>query len=207
MNRIIRIILLLWFLPIIINAQNIKSYGLHLGVNFSKHDYKGFLILEDNLKRRIGFTGGLYVEWLNSSIFTIVTQIEYLQRGEGNQITKTDINGNPAGTVTTNSRLDYLSFPVFGKITIPIQTKSIYTMTGIHYDILLGHSEFMENIYSKLSTKVIGGIIGIGFSPNFKVFVKPSIEICYVFDFTDSYKPGGYELRNNAIECSMKIPF
>jgi len=200
-------ILLIFLLTNICNAQFVQSYGIKIGLTFAKHDFEGFNFPEKTIQRRIGFTGGFFFEWLNLSMISIISQVEYSQRGISSEITKTDAQGNPAGTLTTNSQLDYLSFPFLGKISMSSMAISPYLLAGIRYDYLLGHSEFLEDIYNKFRKSVFGGTIGIGIKPKLPITIHPLIELRYNFDFTDSYIPESFGAKNNAFDLTLGIAF
>lgn len=208
MSRTMRIILVvLMTFTGVSQAQLIRAFGFKVGISFAKHDLEGFILPEEIIRRRTGVTGGLFVEWLNLPVLSLVTQIEYSRRGTGIEITRTDSHGNPAGIFRINSRLDYLSLPVFVKLSESSTAISPYLMGGIRFDYLFDHSQFLEDIYNQFRKGAVGGIVAIGIAPKLSSFFQPLFELRYDLDFTNSFSRKGFEARNNVVNLTLGVGF
>ncbi len=189
----------------------IKGYGVQVGIVSASQNFKGeaFPMADESLKRRIGFVAGAYLEWLNLPYISAVTEIEYMQKGMGMEVVVTGQAGpEPLGKYTDYSRLDYLSVPVYGKISLPAGIGTPYFIAGPRFDYLLDYnSEFLGIIYNEFRKTAWGGMVGVGFAPHLSILIKSSVELRYNFDFTDSYKPAGREAKNNTFDVRVGIPF
>ena len=140
-------------------SQLIKNYGLQIGITSATQEYGGthFPLAELDLKRRIGFVGGLYVEWLNVPHISVISQIEYVQKGMGIETIVTGPNSpEPLGTITDYSRLDYISLPILLKTSTQIKTMVAYLLLGPRYDYLINYeSEFMSNVFDNFRRNVL----------------------------------------------------
>lgn len=211
--------LLILFLTIIIvsfntnslHSQFIKNYGMQIGITSANQEYSGsaFPLAEIDLKRRLGFLGGFQIEWLDVSYISIITQIEYIQKGMGIEGIFTGQNSpEPLGTMTDYSRLDYLSLPVLLKLSLRHKPITPYVITGPRYDYLLNYeSEFMYYVFDNFRKGVYGGVIGIGIESNFPKLIKLTLELRYNLDFTNSLKLEGKEAKNNTFDLRLGYYF
>ena len=211
---------LILFLAIIIvsfstnslHSQFIKNYGIQIGITSANQEYSGsaFPLAEIDLKRRLGFLGGFQIEWLDVSYISIITQIEYIQKGMGIEGIVTGQNSpEPLGTRTDYSRLDYLSLPVLLRLSLIHRPITPYVIAGPRYDYLLNYdsSEFMNYVFDNFRRGVYGGAIGIGIESNFPKLIKLTLELRYNLDFTDSLKLEGKESKNNTFDLRVGYYF
>lgn len=197
------------------DAQILKSYGLKVALtsatqiyNYSYPPWPGF---GPDVKRRIGFNVALYAEWLNLPIVSIVSQMEYAQRGMGEEISITTASSpEPIRTEIRDKRLDYLSIPILAKLSFPIGIVTAYALIGPRIDFLLGyHDEFIvgNSIYEDFKNKMLGGSLGCGFSFIDLLPTTLSIEFRYNIDFDDSYDTNLLKVRNSAYDIWLGVAF
>jgi len=190
------------------HADILNSWGGKVGVALAKHDFEGFIFIEnDDTQRRTGIAGALFAEWQLRSPIALITQIEYLQKGVGFKVRLTDELNNPAGIKIINSRLDYLSFQLFTKFTFSINKISLYPLLGFRYDQLIKKSDFLEDIYQDFRNQVWGASIGLGIRHSMSSLFDVLVEARYDIDFSDSYKPENFSVKNNSINISLGVGF
>jgi len=192
-------------------SQLIKNHGLQIGITSANQEFSGspFPLADLDLKRRIGFVGGVYVEWLNVSYISIITQIEYVQKGLGvESIVTGEDSPEPLGTKTDYSRLDYISLPILMKTSTQIKTVTPYILGGLRYDYLLSYeSEFMSAVFDNFRRNILGGSIGIGIETNLTRLLNASLEFRYNLDFTNSMNLYNKEAKNNSFDIRVGFPF
>ena len=195
------------------NSQLLKSYGIKAAItsssqrfSYSNPSWPGY---GPDVKKRIGFGIAFYAEWLNVPVISIVSQIEYAQRGMGEEIT---VSNSPSLTAihteVLDKRLDYFSIPILAKASVPFGNVTPYILIGPRVDILLGyHDELIvgTSIYQDFKKTMFGGTVGAGFSLSDILPVNISLEGRYNFDFDDSYDKSILKIRNSAYDIWVGI--
>jgi hypothetical protein len=219
---IIFIILLL--LPLSTYASIVKQYGLKIGLTSANQEFTDVWWLPDDTKRKNGINAGIFVEFFDNSNFTILTQLEYTQKGMIEEFHATDENGNELATGKIESTLNYLSLPISTKYTIPISKIIPYLIAGLRYDYLLNYESIIDapglqigsetggphvlenTIYDEFKRSVFGAQFGIGLEFDLLSFIKPSLEFRYNIDLTNSLNLEGKTAQNNSFDISLFIP-
>ena len=191
-----------------VQAQIINNYGVKLGIISSDLSYNNFPTTLET-ERKLGFIGGAFVEWFNYPIFSMITQIEYAQKGSSYEIVVTGENDpTPIGIKTYNNNLYYISLPVYVKAKITMSSLIPYVFAGARADFLLGYStEFDSTIFSKFKNTTFGGVLGFGIEPLLDIPLNPFLEFRYDFDFTNSYDENGMTIKNNAFDILIGVSF
>lgn len=161
-------------------------------------------------QRRIGFNVGLYAEWLGLPFFSLITQVEYDQRGylETYYVSLP----LPAGFATklASQRIDYLSVPILAKITFPIDGVQPYILAGPRVDVKLGYEktylgDWPTPPYSEFKSTDFGASIGAGLTlPNFPM-LPILFEFRYNLDASSSYKTSFSTYRNNSCDIWIGV--
>jgi len=117
-------------------ANLIKSYGVKLAYT-STSQTVDFVIptparrwTEMKPSGRGGFSVAAFAEWFNLPIFSIVSQVEYAQRGAHMMYPV------PGGWWLTDGSMDYISTPVLAKLTAPLGHVNPYVFAGARADFL-----------------------------------------------------------------------
>jgi len=193
------------------NGQLVKSFGAKVAFTSAdqRFDYSAFPDLAT--KRRSGFNIGGFVEWLNIPYFSILTQLEYTQRGVGQEFVITSSQGpDPIGRITVYSRLNYLSLPVLVKLALPATVLSPYLIAGPRIDILLGYNSYQgapNLLYDNFKGSVIGGSAGLGVETKSMLPFTLIVEARYNFDFADSFDNQFLRVNNNAFDFWLGVGF
>jgi hypothetical protein len=184
-------------------AQVIKNYGLLAGFSSANQEYIGIPPESFDLKPRGGILIGIFSEFFNTSNYSLLTQIEYTQRGTSFDGVTTDPVGNSFNE-TYYSRMDYLSFPISGKFFLKELRYSPYLIAGLRYDYLLGFESFsLEPVYDNFKKSIFGAQFGIGLEFIKLIVLDFALEIRYNLDFTNSLNLDGKSAKNKAIDFTF----
>jgi len=218
------ILLILTLSPVATYSSVIKHYGVKGGITFANQKFTGVWWKNEDSKRRTGFNAGVFVEFFDCSNFSMLTQLEFTQRGMIEENSVTDENGNELASYRTESTLNYLSFPVSAKYSIPIPQIIPYFIAGLRYDYLLDHESIVEipgelqigsekgpftlknTIYEDFTKNVFGAQFGFGVSLDLFSGFKPALEFRYNIDLTNSLSEEGQSAKNNSFDISLFLP-
>jgi hypothetical protein len=190
------------------NAQLLKSYGVKLAYTSTSQtfDYTTLPLgrwtgMKTSAKG--GFSVAAFAEWLNIPLLSVVSQIEYTQRGARM------VYPVPGGWWLTDGRMDYISIPVLAKVTAPLGAINPYVLTGPRADFLVGY-QYVEiypnnSIYSNFKKATLGGSAGVGVQTSSILPVTLSAELRYNFDFLNSYNGGYLKVYNNAFDVWIGV--
>jgi hypothetical protein len=186
-------------------AGIIASYGIEGGLAVSNVTGDYYLVTP---KSRFSYTAGVQVEWLKSSIISVITELKYIQKGYSFDATNTKILPDGTiqdlGTATYLHRMDYISLPVLIRAEYKKYPLIPYLQVGPRVDFNLPSSRF-EWIDVELDYKktVMGGSAGAGmnYSVNKKMIV--GVSVLYDFDFTKALESPS--LKNNSIVVELNI--
>jgi hypothetical protein len=195
------------------NAQLLRSFGAKIAVTSASQriDYtpqppwSGFTY---DVDRRTGVNAAIYAEWLNVPFFSVITQIEYAQRGFTEQLYFTEDASSNDRTTTRDNRVDYLSLPILLKASASTGDISPYILIGPRLDAYLGyHDKFNEpnSMYDRFKKTIWGGSAGVGIDFRSLIPVSVSLEVRYNVDFIDSYNDGTIKIRNNAYDFWLGV--
>ncbi|MFC1554447.1 porin family protein [candidate division KSB1 bacterium] len=215
--KILVIVLVLFLVPGLSQAQLIKGWGFTAG--YTTTDVKASAF-EDSYKNRTGMCAGIYIEWLKIPFISVITQAEYTQKGFREEQVETDILGSYVGTATAETRLDYISLPILAKFRYPSIVIEPYFVTGPRFDFLINHDngsfDFNEGsvrseIADYFTDKVYGWTFGGGLTLP-QIFNNAlSLEIDYNIDFTDSFDHVSevldMEVKNRTFDVRLRLIF
>ncbi|MBI5216506.1 MAG: PorT family protein [Ignavibacteriae bacterium] len=161
-------------------------------------------------KWRAGFNIGAYVEFFDTHSFTLVSQLEYEQKGMVEEIVNTEDDPVILREKDINSRLDYLSVPLLGKIYFSGKSLTPFFLAGPRVDFFLGYNSddnFFNPVYDEFKKMVFGGTLGCGVEIPKILISELLVEIRYNADFTDSYNSPLLTVRNNAFDFWVGVKF
>jgi hypothetical protein len=197
------------------HAQIIKAYGFKVAYTSADQrlDYGSFVA---QTERRNGFNVAVYAEWLNLPFLSLITQIEYAQRGVGIPYLRITTYDRMINVATTDNspvsynRLDYISIPVLVKLSLPEKVLSPYIVCGPRCDFLLAYKEdhdFLSSTYDKFKKVLLGGSAGFGLELNSVLPVGMVLEARYNFDLSDSFRSTYLNVRNNSFDVWLGVVF
>jgi hypothetical protein len=192
------------------NAQLIKSYGFKVAYTSADQKFNYTNLTNIETKRRVGFNVAIYAEWLNTPFISLVTQCEYAQRGMGMEFNRTANSPDIIGTFIDYNRVDYLSIPIFVKLSLPVEPINPYLLLGPRIDFLLGYKSdesAFNAVYDGFSKTMTGASFAVGVDLNTLLPLAILIEARYNVDFKDSYSTQYLTVRNNSFDLWLGLNF
>ena len=191
-------------------AQVLTRYGLKVALTSADQKYDLKYVPQLQTRRRIGFNAAAFGEWFNIPHFTLLTQIEYSQRGVGQDFTVVGSDPQVLEIKTLYSRLNYLSVPILAKVMIPSKSVTPFLLAGPRLDFLLGYQSdenAFNQVYDSFDKTLLGASFGVGVQTDAIIPVGVVLEIRYNVDFADSYSTDLLRVRNNAFDIWVGVAF
>lgn len=213
---------IVFMLPFAAHAQLLKGFGVKVGSNSSNTSFAYTVAELQNLEvdtdRRIGVNLAAFAEWINTPAFSIVTQVEYVERGFIQKIKITDEFGELLGIAEATSQLNYVSLPILLKLRLPQSKLAPYVIFGPRFDWLVDHvdanfeSEIAGDFPSSpftdfFDTRSWGATMGAGLTPIKFGETALLVEARYNLDLKDSVALETLRAKNNAVEVWLGLAF
>ena len=189
-------IIYLVLIPLVIistsQAQLIRSYGFKIGATSSSQDWDYTQLTDFTPETRWGINVGVFSEFFNSPYFSLVTELNYVQKGMKEEVPVSSVI-NPDGTgeyITWDTRIDYINLSAFGKLRLNFDPLTPYILIGpkMDFQINLENSMDVLNVVEENFNEVMYGFkIGIGSEVKFEFFILLA-EILYDYNFNDLYE-------------------
>ena len=212
------IIYLILFTLLIIStsqAQLIRGYGLKAGVTSSSQDWDYTIDWLSDFdftpETRWGINVGVFSEFFNIPYFSLVTELNYIQKGMKEDVPVTTVT-NPDGTgeyITWDTRVDYLNLSALGKLRIELSLFIPYILLGpkIDYEINQENSLGMTNVVEENFNEVMYGFkIGIGSEVKLSN-INLLAEILYDYNFNDLYENENLTVTSDSFDFRIGIMF
>lgn len=169
-----------------VQAFPFVEFGIKGGVEFTNQSFDAPYDLDPGT--RVGIHIGVFGEWLDLPMFSLLTEVAYVQRGMKNDVL--DIDNDR--TIEFDNRIDYISISVLPKYKISLVAASIYIACGprIDYKQRVADDTIWqeEGTDDYLQDVNIGGDIALGID-----FNRFSGEFRYSRDFTPCFDNEGLE--------------
>ena len=195
-------------------AQIIRGYGLKVGTTISNQDWEYFnspglrypSIHSDN---RTGLNIGIFSEFLNLPHISILTELNYIQKGMKKDIPVRTVT-QPEGTgelINWDIRVDYINLSAFGKLKFNVGSFAPYVLLGPKIDfeiskiISLGWENNVENDFNK---NRFGFKAGIGTELNLFAFSLLA-EFVFDADFNELYENQNLKIKSNSFDLRIGI--
>ncbi len=186
------------------SAQIIRTIGVKGGAVSATQswDYASPFTGFDT-ERRWGIDIGVFVEWLNLPVFSLSSEVHYIQKGMKLSLPITT-EQNPDGTGeywTRSPRVDYLSVPVLAKVRFLDAQLSPYIVAGPRVDFLLQtKGDGFEVVLDKFEKVDFGTTVGVGIEIKSFELVQLGIEFRFSPSFNDGYSSTYTKVRNSSME-------
>lgn len=211
-TRLFLLSILLVISTSVANGQIVRSFGVKTGLtasNIRSPDFENegvtFSFDED---RRRGLLLLVFVEWIDSDAFSIITEAGYIPRGNAIEISGLTRADNEQGFEPTVTRFvrrfDYLS------VALPIKARWTgrkvipYAIAGPRVDFLIDGKPKTALVESYRST-AFGIVVGIGIENASSISVFG--EVRYNTDFTNSLPDVPRDAYNNAFDLIIGLRF
>ena len=214
------LLLVALLVPERLEAQALRSYGVKAAFTSSDVAFE-FEYGSLDFDRRRGTNVALFAEWLDNPFFSLLTQLEYAQRGFVMVFQRTvPSRDNPevghVEDVAAGTRIDYLSALVPLKLRYPVGASlTPFVLVGPRVDILLGqHAEEYEGAFGPERFKLqdlrrsqVGFSTGAGLTVGGLGKLSLTLEARYNLDFTDASSNPEVEIKHNAFDVWFGVAF
>jgi hypothetical protein len=200
-------------------SQLIRSYGIKAGVAITNQtwNWPSPSSITSTISHQ-SLDAGVFVEWLDIPMLSVVTEIHYIQKGADGV---TDMEYViPSGSTfypdqtypilagqyfTYTPQIKYLSIPILLKLRTSLGLFSPYVLAGPRFDYYLSSSgTVLSTDFNKLN---VGGTFGIGLElPSF-LPVQIAAEARYSPDFQDCDSWQTISVRNQSFEFLVALSF
>lgn len=195
-------------------AQIFRGYGLKVGTTFSNQKWEystslGLSGLNFESDNRIGFNVGVFAEFLNIPFISIVTELNYFQKGMKKDIPVTT-DWQPHGTgefITWDTRVDYINISALGKVRINFGLFTPYVLFGpkIDFEINKKNSLGLVNVVEENFNKNRFGLkVGVGTEINLFSF-KLLAEFLYDANFKELYENEILKVNSNSFDLRIGL--
>lgn len=188
--------------------QELRSYGLKLAIT-SSDQQRDYSQLNIDTKRRVGINCCIYAEWFDHPFISVLTQLEYNQKGFGDEWAFTNELGPENAVIKIlYDRLDYVSIPVLVKITLTGSRVEPFAYFGPRIDYFIGGSydrPFASQLYDNYKKSVLGGTVGVGLGTRQFLHSYCALELRYNYDLTYSYNTEFLKVKNNSMDIWVVI--
>jgi hypothetical protein len=192
------------------SSQFLRSYGLKAAYTVADQPVTSSVISIDT-KSHAGFNAAVFAEWLDLSWFSVVTQLEYVQRGmEMEFVVTTAESPEGIGTRRVAGRVNYLSLPILAKVEIPLGEVSPYVLAGPRLDYLISYRSddgLFDALYKQFRKTLLGASFGAGLAARGDLPVTILLEARYNIDLQNSYATPFYTTVNKAFDVWVGIGF
>ncbi len=209
MKKLIVVLLVLTAVTTI-DAQLVRGWGIKVGAAFSNQswDYKNADIDVD-WDSKTGFSAGLFAEFLDIPVVSVLTELNYVQKGVSNELILTSV-ANPAGEKTeAENTIDYIELLAAAKVRFPMVAISPYVFAGPRVNFELGKSfnEYYNTIENDLESNVAGISVGIGVEAGLVLPFSLLAEYRYDYDFSNVFENDDLEIKNSCHRIQIGIMF
>jgi hypothetical protein len=197
-------------------SQLIRSYGIKAGIASVNQnwDWGSQTGIVGNSNERQGLDAGVFVEWLDIPLLSVVTEIHYIQKISDitTNVMLTKVANNPQGYIDEGyaftPRLNYLSIPLLIKVRYDLPILSIYLLAGPRIDFFLSEQgdelAVSSNDYQKEN---IGGTFGMGFATLSIERFNIGVEFRYSPNYQKSYSSDYLSIDNQSMEFLLVLCF
>lgn len=207
------IIIAVIFLYTSTQAQFVRGYGIKIGATMSSHDWdysSRIPGIDFNSDNRLGLNIGVYAELLNVPYISIVTELNYIQKGMEIDVPVTTSNNPDAiGNVTWDTRLDYINLTALGKFRLNYLLLSPYIIAGpkVDFEINKSFSELSaRDVEDEYEKSRVGFKVGIGTEVKLLTF-NLLAEVVYDADFNELFENENLKINTNSFDIRVGLLF
>ena len=158
---------------------------------------------------RWGLNVGIFSEFFNLLYFSLVTELNYVQKGMKEDIPVTTTT-NPDGTgeyITWDTRVDYINVSTLGKLRLNFSLINPYILVGPKIDLeinqenSLGSADVVEDNFE---TTMYGAKLGCGVEIELSSF-SILAEVIYDYNFNDLFKNENLTVTTSSVDFRLGI--
>jgi hypothetical protein len=186
-------------------AQLIRGIGLKAGGTVANQvwDYTGQSFIEPDGK--VGLNIGGFVEFLDIPAFSIVGEVNYVQKRAEEELPGTTIE-NPevsAGTGIYEFGDDYLNISALAKLRFSMVVIAPYIIAGPKIDFSLNR-QIDADFEDDLENARFGFKVGVGTEVDLKV-IRLLAEFIYDYDLNKLYEGNNLSIKTNSFDFRIGI--
>ena len=189
-------------------SQLVKEFEVKVGMAIANQTWTYQSFPDLDTKSRLGIDAGFGVEWLSSSMITILTEAHYIQKGmkESIPITTEQFPDGTGQYLTRQPEVNYLSIPILAKYRIDFSCVGLYAIAGPRFDFLVSSKGGgFDVVINKFKKSEIGGTIGAGFEISNLLHNAIGIEVRYSPALQNSYSTQFLTVSNNSVELLLTM--
>ncbi len=191
------------------SASSLSAVGAKLGIATADQELRqttpGITL---DFQRRKGLGVGVFGEWFRGPAFSLVTEVNYLQKGSVDEQAWTDATGSTLGTLRLESRVNYLSIPVLAKARYEAGRVAPYVLVGPRMDVHLSHeTDALGSVYDDLERTVYGVDIGAGAEYSLSSRWSVLLEGRYSHDLTDAFESETAHMKNRSFQVQGGVVY
>lgn len=179
-------------------AKFVRGVGLKFGATFTSQEwnYSVFSAENYNPDSRTGLNAGVFAEFLDVPLLSIVTELNYVQKGVE---ATTDIP-----IINLNARLDYINITALAKLRFDLGLVKPYVVLGPKVDFEISRNDFLDEV--DLKKNRLGLKVGAGAEFDLQVITLLA-EIIYDADFNELYDNQNLKINTNSFDLRVGIMF
>lgn len=211
--KVIYPILIFTFFITASQAQILRGYGIKIGTTLASEDWDYTRLSTDfTPDSRWGFNLGVFVEFLDIPYFSLVTELNYIQKGRTVELPITSVT-YPDGTgdyFTWDTRVDYYDLSVLGKLRFETSDFVPYILIGPKIDFEINRYQSQTNVFNVFENDFNDVLYGIrtGACSEFNFYsTKLLIEILFDFNFTKLYESEYLKVTSDSFDFRLGIMF
>ncbi|MGA3286870.1 MAG: outer membrane beta-barrel protein [Bacteroidota bacterium] len=194
------------------DAQIVRTYGFNIGYVHAKQnwDYSPQLGFDPHMSGTIsGIGGGAFVEFLDIPYFSLLTKVQYIQKGRTITVMETMVSStNPNGYVDIGMadikyRLNYISVPILAKLRIETPICVPYLAIGPRFEYLISYPSNV--VYDEFKKMEVTGTVAVGMEFSLGFIPKFLLEADYNTSLTNSFNNGSLIVSDNSVEVLCGI--
>lgn len=200
------------------SAQLLHAYGFKIGPTAAEQRFQyssnyPYYLPDPNLptKRLWGLEAGIFVEFLNLPYFTVVSELNYSQKGRIVTVDAVAIDHNsPSGYVDLGPqdqtlRFHYVSFPILAKFRFQTRTITPFVTFGPRFEYLVSHPS--SPVYDRFNKWEIAASLSGGIEADLGNVLEILLEIVYCPSLTNAYTNEFVTVNNRVIGFLVGVSF
>jgi hypothetical protein len=189
-----------------LQAQFIKSIGFKIGGTSSqqKHSYQlDKTVIEDNPDCKIGYNFGVFGEFLNNPVLSLIAEMNYVEKGFQRELELTNLE-HPDGTgekIILTAGINYFNFSALAKARLQGNFCTPYVFLGPKLDIELNKSDDSPMLPGMENFNKVRFGFKAGMGTEIYLFgITFLAEVIYDKDLGYLYKNDRFEITTSAID-------
>lgn len=178
-------------------------------------------IINHQIRSRLGINAGGFLEWFDTPLFSLLSEIAYVQKGMKEDIPITT-EQYPDGTgefINYDCGTNYLSFSLLPKVRYEVKELELHAVAGLRIDYSLSNfvrvdgrepistysKQHYQLLFDRFKKTQFGGTFGCGMQLKSLLPFSTGVEIRYSPNWQNSYSNAYMKIKNNSFEFLLTI--